>query len=635
MSAYAREKYQLEEQHKWSDFPGFSVLCHPDTKKWVALLMRQWDTETGTMIERCDMKCGAHILNGINKPYLSAPIRMQGQKWIGIAFDAQTDPDVVFRLFDYALSHEEQRGYTIVLDGTAVKNREACRDTPLPFANGITKGFPKSDAADSGKMTARDIPKKIREMRKLYEYGDSSLSHKAKNFYHQGKLMQDYEDNLPWEGEYRRYFTTYHDLNLRQLRGYFTWRTHIRKGDFRPIATSLAYIYIYELLNGIGTDSPEDALSKMREFDHGYIGSGVGDPGMLKNLYKWMFEYAILNALPAETVMRYADPEILKKDAALAVLKTPRQHTEEEIFTALCTFAEKTPAQSPVVMKDKIKARHLFSGIWKHLSGHYHENGKNIFTACFGERKAYGWHPLSNAVYYENQAIPDTDFILNECRSYHCRGGIWQEKRYDNLYFDKALFQSIIHAADRILRRHCKTGHYLREKPGEAWLTPYIMAVLKAEQDAEAEAQRPRITIDFSSLTQIRQEALITRDSLLTEEETDEIGQPFAGEPEECRHNGFDEFDGFDELDELDGFDRFNGLDTSHLQILTALLSGQSVADTIKNRHLMPSVVTDTINDALFDEIGDNILECDGDRITFVEDYREDVIEALGGSINE
>lgn len=408
LSAYAKEKYQAKEQHKWSDFPGLSVLCHPNTGKWVALLMRQWDSETGRVIERCDMKCGAHVLNEIDKPYLSAPIRMRGQKWVGIAFDAQTDPDVVFRLFDCAFSYEEQRGYTIVLDGAAAKSKEAYTDTPLPF----TKGFPKSDIASAKSAPAADIPEKIREMINLYEYGDGSLSHKAKNFCHQGKLMQNYEDDMPWEGEYRRYFTTYHDLNLRQLRGYFTWRTHIRQGSFCPIAASLAYIYLYELLNGIGAASPEDALCKMREFEKGYIESGIGDPGMQKNLHKWMLEYAILHALPAETVMQYADPGTLEKDAALAVLKTPKQHTEEEIFSALCTFSGKALPRSPVVMKDEIKAKRLFAEIWKHLSEHYHENGKNIFTACFGERKAYGWYPLSNAVYYETQVISDTGFVL-------------------------------------------------------------------------------------------------------------------------------------------------------------------------------------------------------------------------------
>ena len=51
----------------------------------------------------------------------------------------------------------------------------------------------------------------------------------------------------------------------------------------------------------------------------------------------------------------------------------------------------------------------------------------------------------------------------------------------------------------------------------------------------------------------------------------------------------------------------------------------------MKAAHLMPSVAADRINEALFDEIGDNVLECDGDAITVVEDYREDILQMLGG----
>ena len=45
----------------------------------------------------------------------------------------------------------------------------------------------------------------------------------------------------------------------------------------------------------------------------------------------------------------------------------------------------------------------------------------------------------------------------------------------------------------------------------------------------------------------------------------------------------------------------------------------------------MPSVITDRINEAFFDETGDTILECDGDTITIIEDYREDILQMLGG----
>ena len=62
-----------------------------------------------------------------------------------------------------------------------------------------------------------------------------------------------------------------------------------------------------------------------------------------------------------------------------------------------------------------------------------------------------------------------------------------------------------------------------------------------------------------------------------------------------------------------------------------ALIHGRPIDTYIKADHLMPSIVADTINEAFFDEIGDNILECDGDAVTVVEDYREDILKMFGG----
>ena len=72
------------------------------------------------------------------------------------------------------------------------------------------------------------------------------------------------------------------------------------------------------------------------------------------------------------------------------------------------------------------------------------------------------------------------------------------------------------------------------------------------------------------------------------------------------------------------------GLDNLHTQILCALIHGESVAALIRENCLMPSMVADTINEALYDEIGDIVLECDGDSLTIVEDYLEDLEELTG-----
>ena len=58
-------------------------------------------------------------------------------------------------------------------------------------------------------------------------------------------------------------------------------------------------------------------------------------------------------------------------------------------------------------------------------------------------------------------------------------------------------------------------------------------------------------------------------------------------------------------------------------------MRGEPVAGLIRQKALMPSVVADAINEALFDEIGDNVLSCEGDEIMLVEDYREDLERIL------
>ena len=73
------------------------------------------------------------------------------------------------------------------------------------------------------------------------------------------------------------------------------------------------------------------------------------------------------------------------------------------------------------------------------------------------------------------------------------------------------------------------------------------------------------------------------------------------------------------------------GLEPGYVQLLLALLRGEPTAPLVQAHKWMPSVVADAINQAFFDDIGDNILECDGAAITLVEDYREEILEMLGG----
>ena len=593
LTAYAKEKYQIQEQHKWPELPGLSVLADPKTGKWAALLMRQWDEESGSEIQCCDIKCGREVLAELPLPFLSLPFHMRGPRWIGVAFDDHTDPDVVFRLFERALRGDRMQGCTIVLDNAP---RETVVIEPvIPAFGGMTSSV--------------DIPEKIEAMLDLYEYGDGSFSQKCRNFYRQGKWMEDYEDDVPWSGAFRRYFPTYHDLNVRQLRGYFSWRTQVRQGKFHPIATSLAYLYVYELLNGIGVLSPDETLKKLREFEVGFLDSGIGDPKMRGNLHRWMMDHAVLHGVSSALARQYMDPALMARDDALSVLRDPKEAVDEEIFSALCVFGGKKLKSSPVITKTPDQGQRLFATLWRYAVKNSVIEGKDMFTACFGEQKTFLWHPLANAVYWEEQRHPDADVIWDACRSFHCRDGVWYEKRYDQLYFDQRRLQALLHEADRLFRRELKTNHYLRQKADEA----------QAAIHALRQASRPAVTIDLSELEQIRLDAMQTRDSLLIEAELEEEETAVAADTAASETEP----------------DTVEGLDALHTQILCVLVHGGSPAALIKENHLMPAVAADTINAALFDVFDDNVIECEGDELLVVADYQEDILQMLGGDKDE
>ena len=639
LAAYAKEKYHIAEQFKWAEYPGYSVLTDPYNEKWAALLMRRWDPDLGEEIELCDMRCGREVLREYCLPYLSQPFRMHGDRWIGVRFDSGTDPDVVCTLLDKAIEAGRLHGFTIVLEDDKTPGNSRYQDTPLPFEKGVTglKTAPVSAKAEPAGLSDALIPGRILKMRQLYRYGVNTPKARAENFYTQGKYMENYEDDAPWNGELRHFFPTYHDLRIHQLRGYFTWRTGIRKGVYQETNEVFVYIYLYELLNGIGAEGAEDSLRKMQEFETGYLDAGFGSSFLRRNLHRWMLELSVIRGLDPAAVRRYADEEQTDRESALLVLRSPDEHSSEEIFSALCVYGGDKYRNSKLIQKTGEEGKRLFAAVWQYAASHFERRGKDLFTACFGRQMEFMWHPLENAVFWQQEPLVNADYVLNECHSYSLRNGEWRERSYYYVYFDKQLFDGLMHETDRRLRLYLKTGHPLKEYMDDAWVVPYIEAVIEEDRKAKAEAMKPKIRIRFDDLEQIRKDASKTRDSLLTEEEkgdTEETRQETQAMPEETSAGQPLQLqDGI--LKEEQAFPETRPealpLDGIRKEALALLLQGLSVKPFLRSRNLMAEVFADQLNEAFYDLIGDIIVECDGDEITLVEDYRSDVARILGG----
>ncbi|MCR4633978.1 MAG: TerB N-terminal domain-containing protein [Erysipelotrichaceae bacterium] len=604
LSTYALEKHRIRELHKWADFPGFSVLCHPRTEKWLALLMRQYDEQTGEIREFCDLKCGREVLSKDHEICLGLPFRMKGGRWIGISFDETANEQVIYKLFDEAVRKEEAYGYTVVLSSLTKEDERQHRETALPFGT------------SSYKTERESVPDRLFQMRKLYRYTAMSSKQRAECFYKQALFMKDYEDEYPWEGDFQSYFPVYQDLNTKQLRAYFSWRTHLRKGEYMAVPASAAYIYIYELLNGIGASSSEDVIAKIKTFEKDYLDSGIGDPKMRVNLHRWILEYAVLEGLPNETARRIADEEMMKRDRMIAILKDPETKTDEEVFEALSHLSRRKLEKSPAVKNDPERGRRLFANAWRKAC-ECKVDGVDLFTLCFGEIRSYPWYPLSNAVYHKKGEIEDLDYVLNECRSYHCRYGIWHMESYEAPYADKKKLQDFLKRCDALFRSYLKTGQALKSDEEDAWADPFILSAMKEDRRLQAEASLAKVSIDLSGLRKIREDAEATKESLLIGEEEEGYEDEVPVQEEQAW-----------ETADLP-------LDPLQVRILRALLKKEDVSKIVTEQHLMASVLADGINEALFDVFGDTVLLCEDDKLMIAEDYLEELKEYLGGFDDE
>lgn len=626
LAAYAKEKYNIDEDHKWMDFKAYSVLAVPQSKKWAALLMRRENSKTGKIEEVCDIKCETSDIQKLNASYLSEPFRMKGKNWTGVKFTDKTDKEVVFGLLDKALEHlGEQPGFRVVLDNSQSGEKSAYRETAIPkyFKNMLSpKTGEKKDA-----QVGEAIPEQIIKLRRLMKEnaplkpGEDYIAHRAKAFYEEAVLMEDYEDDAPSSEYFFNYYPTYDLLNTKALRGYFTWRAKVRAGEYPHITPSLAYIYLYELLNGIGASSPEDALKKLDEFENGFLEEGRDIAAIRSNLARWKFEFCIINDLPLETALKYANPKTTEKENALIVLKNPNDYSDKELFDSLMVFAEKARANTPVISKDEKAAHRIFADSWRNAQS-FNENGKSLFELCFGKMTKKKRYPLYNAVYYNRLGDKKSTYKLNEARIYEYDGKSWYMTSYDRIYFDIDKLRGFLHETDRRARLCLKTGRNLKEKTDEKWAAPFIEAAVAEYEKERIKAARPRIKIEAANLAKIRRDAARTRENLLTDEER----------MEDAAVEAVQKTDYTSEELKSQTVNAPSPLNETQTAVLKALLNGGSVEDVLKKSHMMPSIAADEINSALYDLIGDNVIETEGDCLTLLGDYKEDVERIIKGA---
>lgn len=453
----------------------------------------------------------------------------------------------------------------------------------------------------SASQLQQATPQKIREMRTLSGIENGNARSMESLFYQQGNYMADFADDYHHYDDFTRYFPTYQTLTDRQLRGYFTWRADVRQEKYEKAPTAYAFLYCYELLNLIGTDSPDDALAKLRRFYRNYRSY---EPTLVKYVPTWLDEFIIYYGLLPQALSEKCRPDY---DKHLLTLLDENAEIHSK-FLALTELSSNVLSHSRFYKEQP----ELTERAVCYAYDAYAELSDDPLAHFFGQKQVVNYFPFESAVFYfKERQSHEAVYKISELRQYRCVHGNWMFESYSLPKGRSAKLTRLLRAVDARLR--IVTGYHYRIKQEN--LKPKDIELLddavKLAIKDEKQRNLPKVEIDFSKLQTIREGAESTCEKLVLPEERAEAEREAAA-PENT-----------EQIPQKT--ENPPGLSENAAYLLDCLLHKQPYDALTQANGVMLSLLVDEINERLYDEIGDTVLEQDGDTLSLVPDYLDDL----------
>ena len=542
----------------------------------------------------------------------------------------------------------------------------------------------------TGRQMQNFLPDQYRKMREISRWQDDPKGgagrwlSEAELFYRQGLLMADFEDDCPYNGTFKSYFPTYNAMSDRQLRGYFTWRAQVRRGTVEETSTSFAFLYLYELICGIGVDDPLDGFNMIKAFWDAYR---AFEPGIDRFARVWLQDYAVFHGLDpkllrdSKTVMfdnalielRRAARDLVpapapsgqtpkrRKTSEPTLPLPPDEVREERLMAAIDALSTYNLSNSRLDRSHHRDLRHVACAVYVRMARYYDTHRKTgIVASLFGEETAMPYTMFASAVFFAPERHEDCEYRLDPIHIYRCQNGFWECMRIHGSRQKSSKLGEMMRACDQRLRLALDPTHPLKEEKVPKYLAKIIDDEIVAWLSWDAAHQPVKIDIDLSQLGHIRNAAAQTREALLIDEERED-GTPVEAEATLIEQPNTESAPGMtaepgemtirqDEPDEptvsTEEFgvvapllvsmgapvtpaptEAANKLAPAADAFLRALLEQNAAQATSAVAHSGQSedMLVDTINEALFDLVGDTVIEFSAAGPQIIEDYEADV----------
>lgn len=429
----------------------------------------------------------------------------------------------------------------------------------------------------TGRQMATYLPDRYREMRAISRWQEGEPHGRwiteAELFWRQGTFMADFEDDCPYHGTFKAYFPTYADMSDRQLRGYFTWRTAVRRGNIQETSLSFAYTYLYELINGIGVANPLDGFTQLKTFWEAYRGFAPEidryvrvwlrdyvvyhglEPSLLHDSRSLSFDHALIDLVeasapydPDASLLLLDEPESPTVDPGVAPTPSgatgrkalqartrarkgkqsalplpPNTEREDRLLAAIDALSSYRIRLSRLYSDHPDDLRHIACSVFVRMLEYYRKHRKSgLIESLFGELVDMPYTMFASAVFFESERHGPADIELDRIHRYRCRNGLWTCTRVFGARDKSPKLGSIMRGVDRKVREALEYPHPLKVKQMPKYLEQAIDREIEAWLTWKQTHAPRKVEIDLSQLAGIRSAAAVTREALLTDEERDQ-----------------------------------------------------------------------------------------------------------------
>ncbi|MBQ7898714.1 MAG: TerB N-terminal domain-containing protein [Bacteroidales bacterium] len=457
------------------------------------------------------------------------------------------------------------------------------------------------------------VPSMIRTARSLENSSNNNWQSRESIFLKQAKLLANYEDDYTFNGNVVRYYPTYQALTDQELRGYFSWRTKLRKGDIQKTSLSFAFLYIYELINQVGVENPLDGYYKLKAFQDSY---GELDSSILSYLSKWLTDYVVYYNLDPNLL---GDSPQVVFDRSITILDMVQDQDEPKIMYALKQLAPKWLARSKFYGANQADCDTVIVRVLRRVSNHYAtRTKKTMVEQYFGKLSQYQVRLFDTAVFCNPLKTRSCEYAVDERCIYRCQNGLWTVTKHAGPLRPSSKLEDVLKTIDAVMREEYSYKHPVKYETDTKWLIKIIREETQALLAEKKAAEAKKITIDYSQLARIREEAAVTQEKLTVEDELEEDFPETQTTPE-CKEDAPAQMQD-DPSPALE-----SPLTPAEYRLLQCLLYGQDWS-WVQAEGYMLSVLSDSINDKLYEIFLDSVMD---DTPALIEDYIDDLKEMV------